>query len=32
MYGEPDITLFFILLYFGIAFVIIGLMYWSQDD
>ena len=27
MYGEPDITLFFILLYFGIAIALIAVMW-----
>jgi len=29
MHGEPNVTLFFILLYFGVAIVIIGLMWWA---
>ena len=29
MYGAPDIELFFILLYFGMAIVMIGLMWWG---
>ncbi len=29
MHGEPNVTLFFILLYFGVAIIIIGLMWWG---
>ena len=29
MYGAPDIELFFILLYFGFAITLLGLMWWG---
>ncbi len=29
MHGAPDVELFFILLYFGMAIIIIGLMWWG---